>query len=287
MIVLLGALLGAGMLLLISPWLWPTPAAGAQTRGGIPRLDRLLEDAGVAGTLSARMLVAITGLGALIAAAVTWLLFPTLPLWLLVALGAVLAPLSWLQGRVRRRRQIHRTLWPDVCELLISAVRSGMSLPDAVASLDTTAPEALRPAFWAFARDMSASANFDASMARLKTLLADPVADRIVETLRMAREVGGTELVPTLRALSVSVRADATLRAEVEAKQSWVRAAAWLGAAAPWVILVMLALRPEGAQAYASPGGVVLILCGAAVTVVAFRLMLRIGRLAEPRRWFA
>lgn len=286
MTVLLGALLGAGLLLTLAPWMWPAHAERSESRG-IPRLERLIEDAGVTRMLSVRMLVAITGVGAIIVAALTWLLFPTLPLWVLTGVGSALVPVSWLQARVRSRRQLRRNLWPDVCDLLISAVRSGMSLPAAVASLATTAPESLRPEFATFARDLSATTNFDSSMARLKTLLADPVADRIVETLRMAREVGGTELVPTLRALSISVRADATLRAEVEAKQSWIRAAAWLGAAAPWVILVMLALRPEGAQAYASPGGIVLILCGAAATVVAFRLMLRIGRLAEPRRWFA
>jgi len=59
-----------------------------------------------------------------------------------------------------------------------------------------------------------------------------------------------------------------------------------LGVVAPWVILALLALRPEGARAYGSPEGVVLVLVGAVVSVVAFRIMLRIGRLPEPRRWF-
>jgi tight adherence protein B len=59
-----------------------------------------------------------------------------------------------------------------------------------------------------------------------------------------------------------------------------------LGVAAPWVILALLALRPEGARAYASPEGMVLILAGAGVSFVAFRVMLRLGRLPEPRRWF-
>jgi tight adherence protein B len=53
------------------------------------------------------------------------------------------------------------------------------------------------------------------------------------------------------------------------------------------VILGLLALRPEGAAAYSSPEGVAVILLGAAVSVVAFRLMIGIGRLPEPRRWFA
>jgi tight adherence protein B len=52
------------------------------------------------------------------------------------------------------------------------------------------------------------------------------------------------------------------------------------------VILALLAMRPEGARAYSSPEGIVLILVGAAVSLVAYRIMLRVGRLREPRRWF-
>ena len=187
---------------------------------------------------------------------------------------------------VRRLLRTRRGLWPDVCDLLIASVRAGMSLPDAVASLAESAPAALRPAFAAFARDVAASGHFDSSAAAPEDALADPTADRIIETLRMARQVGGTELTPVLRALAASVRADAALRAEVESRQSWIRGAAVLGVVAPWVILAMLAMRPEGAEAYGSPEGVVLILAGAAVSFVAYRVMLRIGRLPEPRRWF-
>lgn len=103
----------------------------------------------------------------------------------------------------------------------------------------------------------------------------------------MAREVGGTDLTTVLRALAASVRADAALRAEVEARQSWIRGAAVLGVSAPWVILILLSLRPEGAEAYGSPAGAALVLLGALVSAVAFWIMLRLGRLPEPRRWFA
>ena len=40
-------------------------------------------------------------------------------------------------------------------------------------------------------------------------------------------------------------------------------------------------------EAYASPAGMALILAGAGLSFVAYRVMLRIGRLHEPRRWFA
>jgi len=162
----------------------------------------------------------------------------------------------------------------------------GLSLPDAVASLADSAPPAIRPAFAVFARDLRATGRFETSLDRLKDTLADPIADRIIETLRMARQVGGTELTGVLRALSASVRADAALRGEVEARQSWIRGAAVLGAIAPWVILALLAMRPEGRDAYASPEGMLVIVVGAVVSVIAYRIMLRIGRLPEPARWF-
>jgi tight adherence protein B len=284
MTVLLGALLGAGILLMLAPRLWPERAAPSRDpRDG--RAARLLAAAGFA-HVSAGALIAASVAAAVAAAAIAWL--PTqVPAFAVLAavLGAV-APALWLRGRSRRMTKAHRALWPDVCDLLVASVRAGLALPDAVASLQSSAPAPLRPAFSAYARDIAASGHFDASLDRLKAALSDAVADRILETLRMARQVGGSELVPVLRSLSSAVRADAAVRAEVEARQSWVRGAAVLGVIAPWVILVLLALRPEGSRAYSSPEGVVLIVVGAAVSVVAFQIMLRVGRLPEPRRWF-
>ena len=284
MTLLVGALLGAGLLLCASPWLWPQrDRAPRVARRG--RLRRLLDESGRART-STRTLVVVMIASAMVAASLTWLL-TTLPvLALLAALAAATAPVLYLRGRRLRLRKARRQMWPDVCDLLVAAIRVGLSLPDAVASLAESAPTAVRPAFAVFARDMRATGRFETSLDRLKDTLADPIADRIVETLRMARQVGGTELTGVLRALSASVRADAALRGEVEAKQSWIRGAAVLGSVAPWVILGLLAMRPEGREAYASPAGMLVIVAGAAVSVVAYRIMLRIGRLPEPERWF-
>ncbi len=283
-----GVALAAGILLTLAPWLWPA-------RGGADRprreaaahgvLSRLLQEAGYAHTPAERLIVISAGT-AVFAAATGWLL-TQLPAVVLVAVGVgAAAPALWLRGRARRLRRMRRALWPDVCDLLIASVRSGMSLPDAVSALPETGPAPLRPAFTAFAGDVAASGHFESSALRLKARLADPVADRIVETLRMARQVGGTELTAVLRALSASVRADTNLRAEVESRQSWIRGAAVLGVVAPWVVLVLLSTRPEGAAAYTSPQGVAVILVGAAVSFVAYRVMLGVGRLPEPRRWF-
>jgi tight adherence protein B len=282
-----GVVLAVGILLAASPWMWPRQAAEpARARIPVPAgLGRLVQDAGFAHVPAGRVPI-VSALLAVLAGAVAWLV-TTLPVVaLLAALAAGVAPVSWLRGRVRRLRKARRALWSDVCDLLVASLRAGMGLPDAVASLAGNGPPALRPAFSAFARDLASSGHFDTAIRRLKAALADPVADRIVESLRMAREVGGSELTGVLRALSASVRADAALRAEVDARQSWVRGSAVVGVVAPWIVLVLLALRPEGAAAYATPEGVVVVLAGAAVSVLAFRVMLWLGRLPEPQRWF-
>jgi tight adherence protein B len=282
--VLLGALLAAGVLLSVSPWMWPRTARGATIEHRGP-LTRLREEAGL-GSLTQRALLSLIVAAALAGASVAWLLAGIPVLAVLAAIAGGSAPIMLLRGRRVRLRRARRQLWPDVCDLLVASIRVGLSLPDAVAGLGESAPAALRPAFVVFARDLQATGRFESSLDRLKVTLADPIGDRIIETLRMARQVGGTELTTVLRALSASVRADAALRGEVEARQSWIRGAAVLGAVAPWVILGLLVMRPEGASAYGTPEGMLVICIGAAISVVAFRIMIRIGRLAEPRRWF-
>lgn len=284
MTVFVGALLAAGVLLCLSPWMWP-PREDADAAASRGRMVRLAEEAGL-DSLSQRMLTAVMLAVGVVTASVAWLLTGLGVLAVLAGLAGAAAPIVFLRGRRSRLRRLRRQLWPDVCDLLIASIRVGLSLPDAVASLAESAPAMLRPAFVVFARDLRASGRFETSLDRLKSTLADPLGDRIVETLRMARQVGGTELVGVLRALSTSVRADAALRGEVEARQSWIRGAAVLGSVVPWVILGLLVLRPEGAEAYGTPEGVLVICAGAVTSFLAFRIMVRIGRLPEPRRWF-
>ena len=79
----------------------------------------------------------------------------------------------------------------------------------------------------------------------------------------------------------------AQARAEAAARRSWVVVAARLGLAAPWVVLGLLATRPEAAAAYNTPEGALVVAGCLGASVVAYRIMLRLGRLPEPRRWFA
>ncbi|WP_375389560.1 type II secretion system F family protein [uncultured Amnibacterium sp.] len=286
MITLCGALGGAGLLLVASPWIWPRGASRPRSarswagtveerlgRAGFPRMAPgvFVAVSVVLGLVVAAVVVAGTGL-----AAAAGLAF------------AVSACTPWLLAghRARTRLRAARGLWPEVVDHLVAAIRAGMPLPDAIAALADTGPVALRPAFRRFAGRWRRTGTVGPALDDLKEHLADPTADRLIEVLRMAREVGGTELPTVLRDLAAHLRQDLALRAEVEARQSWVTNAGKLGLAAPWIVLALLASRPEAAAAYATTTGTVLLVAAAFVTLLAYRVMLAIGRLPDDRRWF-
>ena len=284
--VLIGCVLGLGLLLAVSPFLWPLVASSSRT---LPRQLILLKDRMTQAGLyrvSIPTLLVVSIIFALAVAALTFALLPVFALAAAAGVVALVLPVLVIRSRARRRRTANRTVWPDLVDHLVSAVRSGLALPDSVVTLGHTGPAAVRESFLGFERSFRATGNFALSLDELKGHLADPVADRVLETLRMSREVGGSELTTVLRNLANYLRQEAAIRSEVEARQSWVVNSARLGVAAPWIILVLLSSRPEAAAAYNSAAGVALIVGGLVISVVAYRIMMAIGRIPEEHRWF-
>lgn len=280
-----GLVLGIGLLLAASPYLWPGRAAARSHPSIGDRARERLIQAG----LPRVGVPAVAVVSVILAVATTALVFIVEPVIVVAGAAGVVAlllPSMMVMWRARLHRRATHVVWPDVVDQLVSAVRSGLALPDSVVTLASSGPPITRAAFTEFETDFRMTGGFAESLDRLKDRLADPVADRIIETLRMSREVGGSELITVLRNLAIYLRQDAAIRSEVEARQSWIVNAARLGVAAPWVVLLMLSTRPEAARAYNSPMGIVVILAGLAVSFVAYRIMIGIGRLPEERRWF-
>jgi len=286
----LGLLLGTGLFLVWwSCWTPDPPPVGPPHEDGRPRhgvLTRLRDELVQAGAESVSVAAlawtclgagAVTGLAALAVS-------QSPPIATCFALIAAWLPLAFVRARARRRRIVLRELWPEVVDNLASGVRAGLSLPEALSQVGDRGPEPLRPAFAAFGRDYRVTGRFGESLDALKDRLADPVADRICEALRITREVGGSDLGRLLRSLSAFLREDARTRAELQARQSWTVNAARLAVAAPWAVLAILATRPESVRPYDSPAGIGVLAVGGGLSVVAYRLMLRLARLPEEER---
>ncbi|WP_367918211.1 type II secretion system F family protein, partial [Nocardioides ginsengisoli] len=145
---LVGLGLGLGLLLIWAAFCRPqVVAAEPRARSSRRRIAALASAA-----LAAVGAVAVTGL---------------VVLGPVVAVLAMSVPRAVVRTRARRRRRELAEVWPDAVDDLASAVRAGMSLPDAVAALAVRGPEPLRPAFEAFALDYQASGRFGDCLDRL------------------------------------------------------------------------------------------------------------------------
>ncbi len=279
---LLGLLLGLGLLLV-----WRSgdraPVRASTGPGWQDRTRELLVQAGVEGVSPSQLVAVSAGVG--LVCLVVVLGTSQVPVIAAVfgAFGA-LGPLLLVRRRRTQRSVELREVWPEAVDNLASGVRAGLSLPEALSQLGVRGPDQLRSAFRRFGVDYRASGRFGESLDRLKAALADPVGDRVVEALRMAREVGGTDLGRLLRTLSSFLREDARTRAELETRQGWTVNAARLALCAPWALLLLLSTRSDAVQAYDTAAGAVVLLGGGATSFVAYRVMLRIAKLPDERR---
>ncbi|MGI8521225.1 MAG: type II secretion system F family protein [Actinomycetota bacterium] len=274
------AVLGALGLLLLYDGL---TAAGSAHSSPLAGLDRLAAEAGLPALSGSRMLLASAG-ASVVALVVVAGITASFVLAAAFSVVASWIPFAWARARRRSRTHSFREAWPDAIASVIAGVRAGISLPETCASLAERGPQDLRPGFTSFAATYAASGSFHAALDRLRSELSDPVGDRVVASLGLAHDVGGTDLVRVLRTLSDFVREDLRVRKEVQARWSWTVTAARVAAAAPWIVLLLMSARPEAAAAFNSSTGAIVVATGAVVTTLGYRLMLRAARLPEPGR---
>ncbi len=279
----IGLVMGAGLLLVWLALTTPVGQARRRERDRPGRIAALLARAGIEQTTPAAF-ATVCGVSAVVAALLVQLLSGTGTVALAFGIMGGYLPVALLAGRARRRQRELLDVWPEAVDNLASAVRAGLALPEALSALGRRGPEPLRPQFDSFARDYQLTGRFGESLDRLKIRLADPVGDRVVEGLRVAREVGGGELGGVLRNLSGYLRDDARTRSELESRQTWTVVGARLAVAAPWLVLLMLSFQREVIARYSSPEGAVVLAIGGGLSFVAYRLMVRIGRLPTEQR---
>ncbi len=281
----MGALvgLGAGIGLLLVWSAFAVPRRPPRVRRTRTRADDLLARAGL-GHISVSAFVVMCAVLGCSAAVLMQVITGTPPVALVFGAMGTYLPVVVVSARARRRQREFAEVWPEAVDNLASAVRAGLSLPEALGQLSVRGPEPLRYSFETFALDYQVTGRFGECLDRLKGRLADPVGDRVVEGLRVAREVGGGELGRLLRNLSGYLRDEARTRSELEARQAWTVNGARLAVAAPWLVLLMMSFQPTVIRRYASPAGTIVLLVAAGTCLVAYRLMMRIGRLPRERR---
>jgi tight adherence protein B len=283
MSVVLALLLGLGVFLVFDACTSP-PSKGSPTLDRVRSvLGRWLVAGGLGNVSLGQFLCACAGAGLAVAAIVIVLIGSSTVALVGFCAGSY-APVAYYRSRGKSVRRARQQCWPEAIELLAGAVRAGDTLPTAIALVAERGPEPLRAPFRAVVADHRVSGDFVGALERLGVALAEPTADRVVATLVIAHRVGGRELGQVLRTLGGFLREDLAVRKEIVARQSWTLVAARVAAAAPWLVLVLVASRPQGAAAYDSVTGLLVLAIGAGATALGYRLMIAVGRLPEEPR---
>ena len=176
---------------------------------------------------------------------------------------------------------------PELIDILISGVQSGLSLNESLAGLAHRGPAVFKLEFQEFAESIYLHGDFNKALAEVQEKLAHPSVDQIIEALLISRELGGTELLTILRLLGKFIREDLTLRREIEVKQNWIKNSAHLSAAAPWILLLLLSTQPATSEAFSTPMGVLILCTGLGLTALAYLWMNSLSHIPTPHRVFS
>lgn len=232
--------------------------------GSAPLLDRAAVSLNVAEWFLVRLGAALGG-----SVLLTVLL---LPWWLGIPVGAVLGfllPDSVLRARINRRSRNFGDELPDVLQLVVSSLRSGFTLQNAVeASIrdnDGVAAFELRRA----TSETQVSGDFENALARVGDRTNSTDVTWLVMAIKLQREVGGN-LAEVLQTTADTMRERAYLRRHVRTLSAEGRLSAYILMALPLALgLLMLVTRPEYVRPlYTQTAGIAMLLAGAGLMVV-------------------
>ena len=219
--------------------------------------------------------------------AITFELTQILALSLSLSLGAMGFMLESLKSRAKSRRANLEALWPEVVDSLITAIASGSSITESILDLSETGPAPIRQDFRTFRDDIETGYALAVSLQNLKVRFGDVHSDRLFELLILVSDAGGEGLLDGLRNQVRITRQELGFNGEIASRLGWITGTAKIAVGAPWVIVALLATRPENASAYASPGGSLILLLGLALSVFAYRLVQALGAMPSSPRVFA
>ncbi|MGH9189981.1 MAG: type II secretion system F family protein, partial [Acidimicrobiales bacterium] len=216
-----------------------------------------------------------------------WAVSGALPVAVAPALAAGLLPRSWAQRKGRRSDEDRVSAWPDALRDLVAHLQAPMSLHRALVELGRSGPEPLRFA-WQRYEQLSAALENRAALEAVRSALADPVSDRIVEVLLLAHRQGDAVVLDVLRDLATTTAQDIRLREEIETAQLERRIEARAAAVLPFAVLVLLCSTSAPYRAfYSSARGVVVIALGSLMVASGGVLIRRLGRMPVERRVLA
>lgn len=203
---------------------------------------------------------------------------------LLVAALGLIGPFLYYVHRRDRRRSAMQDALIEAMGQLRDAIRTGLSVQNALVGLAQSGPEALRAEFARLAREIRLL-GFETAMAAMRERLADPVFDVVVASLILNDRLGGRNVSQILDRLAQATRAELRVEQELHAYQAKNVLSAQIVAGVPLVVLIAIrAINPGYLSLFDDPlGQLILALCVVSVAL-GYAGMLWVTRLPGERR---
>jgi tight adherence protein B len=208
--------------------------------------------------------------------------------WIVVSLLAtglgLVGPLLYYLHRRDRRRAAMQDALIEAMGQLRDAIRTGLSVQNALLGLASSGPETLRSEFHRLAREIRLL-GFEPAMDAMRERLADPVFDVVAASLVLNDRLGGRNVSQVLDRLAQATRAELRVQQEIRAYQAKHVLSAQVVAAVPLVVLVAIrAINPAYLALFdGAPGQLLLAGCMGSVAL-GYAGMLWITRLPGERR---
>ncbi len=227
---------GAGVYLVYEGLTAPRPRSA---RAWWPEaLQSSFARAGLGEASPRHMLLLATG-AAVVAGGVSQLILGWGVVSLLAAgLGGV-TPLAYFIQRHERRRTEMQTAMVDAIGQLRDAIRTGLSVPEALVGLARGGPAVLRPELTTLVREMRLM-GFESAISAMQERLADPVFDVVATSLLLNDRLGGRNVSQVLDRLAHATRAQLRIYEELRALQARNVLSARIVAAVPLVVLIAI-----------------------------------------------
>ena len=199
------------------------------------------------------------------------------------ALGALL-PLAYYLRRHERRKRAMQTALVEAISQLRDAIKTGLSVHQALASLSRSGPEVLRAEFATLTRETQVN-GFEMAVEHMRQRLASPLWDTCGIALVMNDNLGSRQVSQMLHRLAEATRAQLRIEDELVAYQSRTVFTARVVAAVPIaLLLVVRSMNGQYLAFFSTPGGELLLLACLVSIITGYSMMLWLGRLpGEPR----
>jgi tight adherence protein B len=211
---------------------------------------------------------------------------PQLILLLAATVGFVLILFSRRASKRRASLVAKAQAWPAFVDSVASSLLAGLTIHESLIGSLPNAPKPLSAEFELFARDLEVRSVNDA-LSNLARRLELAACDEFALLLQVNARLGGAGLVSLVQDHSKRVRKQNAIETELRTKVAATLAMAKLAVIAPWVLLVLLMARPETAHSFDNTAGVMILLFGLAVCVLAYQLVGALGTSKQPRRIYA